>query len=389
MIRESVGRRNILVFSSLGGGGHVSAWNALRGALEGEHAIKRIDPFDTLLGPIDPIRRLSGGRLSGEGFYNLCMRRGWFGVASTLASRFGAPAMVRQAGDIERILFPYLDAEAPGFLISVIPFLNAILLHYSRTRGVPFLVLPVDLDARHYIVGFDPDAFDGVRPGGFLVALPFDDPAIRAVIAPAIPDRFVQVLGFPVRADFQEPKNRARLRAALGLPDSAPVVMILMGAAGSTRMVGWAEAAAAAGIPLHLLLCAGRNDRLRRQLEKIRLPDLVTRTVIGYTDRISDLMAASDLLLTKPGPGTIAEAVTLGLPMLLDASGSILAWERLGIDLVRRRGFGEAVPSRAEVGPLVRDWLGDGMRLEQCRASMAALPRYDCLGAVRTMVSKI
>lgn len=400
-------RPNILVFSSLGGGGHVSAWNAIRGSLEREYAIKRIDPFDTLLGPLDPIRRLSGDRLSGEGFYNFCMRRGWFGVASTLASRYGGPAMVRRAGEIERILFPHLDAQAPGFLISVIPFLNGILLRYARQRGVPLIVLPVDLDTRHYIVGLDRVAFDGTRPdetvppwhghdagkaaglgSRFLYALPFEDPAIRAVVAPVIPDRFVRVMGFPVRPDFLEPKNRAQLRAAYGLPESVPVVMMLMGAAGSARLSSWARAVAGAGIPLHLVLCAGHNERLRHELEHMPLPDIVTCTVVGFTHRISDLMAASDLLLTKPGPGTIAEALTLRLPMMLDASGSVLAWERLGVEFVRRREFGTSIRSRAEVGPLVRDWLSDRARLEAYRASIATLPQYDCLGAVRALVSE-
>lgn len=400
-------RPNVLVFSSLGGGGHLSAWHAIRASLERDYAIKRIDPFDTLLRSLDPIRRLSGDRLSGEGFYNFCMRRGWFGVASTLASRYGAPAMIRRAAEIERILFPYLDAQTPGFLISVIPFLNGILLRYARQRAVPLVVLPVDLDTRHYLVGLDRVAFDGTgpdesvppwdghdagkaaRPGrGFLYALPFEDPAIRAIVAPVIPDRFVRVMGFPVRPDFLEPKNRAQLRAAYGFPESVPVVMMLMGAVGSARLGSWARAVAGAGVPLHLVLCAGRNERLSDELEHMPLPAIVTRTVVGFTHRISDLMAASDLLLTKPGPSTIAEALTLRLPMMLDASGSVLAWERLGVEFVRRRGFGTAISSRADVGPLVRDWTSDAARLDACRASIATLPQYDCLGALRALVSE-
>ena len=39
--------------------------------------------------------------------------------------------------------------------------------------------------------------------------------------------------------------------------------------------------------------------------------------VWGYTDKVHELMKASDLLITKPGALTISEAFALGLPMLL------------------------------------------------------------------------
>ena len=62
-------------------------------------------------------------------------------------------------------------------------------------------------------------------------------------------------------------------------------------------------------LPLHILVCIGRNERLRRNINKILLPEDVSLTIIGFTDRIADFMAISDVLITKPGPGSVCEAL--------------------------------------------------------------------------------
>ena len=68
---------------------------------------------------------------------------------------------------------------------------------------------------------------------------------------------------------------------------------------------------------LRIVVIAGRNKKLRRKLEKFSLRSHHSIRIYEYTDRIPELMASSQLLITKPGALTISEALTMELPMIL------------------------------------------------------------------------
>src|SRR3972149_5676114 len=119
--------------------------------------------------------------------------------------------------------------------------------------------------------------------------------------------------------------------------------MMLMGAQGSRASYEFAKKIAKLKLPAHLLVCLGKNEELKSKINKIKFNSNISVTTIGFTSRISDLMAASDLILTKPGPNSISEAMYMNLPMILDGSTKILFWEKLNIKLVKANKLGLVV----------------------------------------------
>jgi 1,2-diacylglycerol 3-beta-galactosyltransferase len=83
----------------------------------------------------------------------------------------------------------------------------------------------------------------------------------------------------------------------------------------------------------------------------------------GFSDRIAELMKASDLLLTKPGPGSLAEAFHHGVPVVVTANAYTVPQERWNAVIVRERGLGMVVDDWREMpwaASLLRrnpDWL--------------------------------
>jgi processive 1,2-diacylglycerol beta-glucosyltransferase len=68
---------------------------------------------------------------------------------------------------------------------------------------------------------------------------------------------------------------------------------------------------------LQLIVVAGNNKKLLKWLQK-RKGRLIHKTLIyGFTDNIEELMSISDLIITKPGGITTAEALAMQLPMLI------------------------------------------------------------------------
>jgi UDP-N-acetylglucosamine:LPS N-acetylglucosamine transferase len=97
-------------------------------------------------------------------------------------------------------------------------------------------------------------------------------------------------------------------------------------------------------------------------------------TVMPFTDRVPDLMAVSDLIITKPGPGTITEAMAMRLPILIDSTTPILSWEKANIDLIMNYGIGDFIEDFEEVEPLIREFLYDSELRQKMQASYKKIP---------------
>ena len=68
-----------------------------------------------------------------------------------------------------------------------------------------------------------------------------------------------------------------------------------------------------------LVVICGHNIQTGNALRARKWPDSVRVVVKGFCENIDEYMAASDCLVTKAGPGTIAEAMIQGLPCVLSS----------------------------------------------------------------------
>jgi processive 1,2-diacylglycerol beta-glucosyltransferase len=145
--------------------------------------------------------------------------------------------------------------------------------------------------------------------------------AVRAgVVARGIaPDRVV-VSGLPVDPAFAMPPDRATLRAALALPADLPVVLVTGGMRGLLRGVGEAcEALAALDRPFVAITVCGDHRRLEARLRRRHRRDRRFR-ILGRVHDMARVMGAADLVVSKAGAMTCAEALALGRPLLLHRS---------------------------------------------------------------------
>ena len=66
-----------------------------------------------------------------------------------------------------------------------------------------------------------------------------------------------------------------------------------------------------------VLVVAGRNQKLRARIQAIPAAEGVRLTVFGFVNNMHDLMAASDVMITKPGGLTASEGMARSLPMIV------------------------------------------------------------------------
>jgi 1,2-diacylglycerol 3-beta-galactosyltransferase len=124
-------------------------------------------------------------------------------------------------------------------------------------------------------------------------------------------------------------------------------------------------------MPLHLIVVCGRNAPLQRRIEEIA-PGLPTPIMtLGFRDDVPELMRASDLLVTKAGPGAIAEASVSELPVVI--YDYIPGQERGNLQYVRTNGIGLVALTTPGVVSAVRRIVDNPALREQMRRRQAEL----------------
>jgi 1,2-diacylglycerol 3-beta-galactosyltransferase len=185
----------------------------------------------------------------------------------------------------------------------------------------------------------------------------------------------ISVAGQPVAPDFRERMaDSTALRAALGLNPELPVVLLMGGGDGMGRLEVTGRELALSNLPVQLLIVAGRNATVRENLEFIN-PRVPYMKVFGFVDNVPALMGASDMIITKAGPGTICEAFIAALPIIL--YDAVPGQEEGNVDYVVNKGAGAWCPSPFTVLKQVRQWIQVPEELSAARHASAALARPD------------
>jgi 1,2-diacylglycerol 3-beta-galactosyltransferase len=121
------------------------------------------------------------------------------------------------------------------------------------------------------------------------------------------------------------------------------------------------------GLKCQLVVVAGRNDTLRRQLEEAswNQPTLI----YGFRSDMPVLMAATDILVTKAGPATITEAGIAGLPVIL--YDAIPGQETGNVEHVVNNKIGVFAPTPQKISETLVDWLAEGPASLKARSERA------------------
>jgi 1,2-diacylglycerol 3-beta-galactosyltransferase len=179
------------------------------------------------------------------------------------------------------------------------------------------------------------------------------------------PDRVFRTSGMILNPRFyeQDPVDRKSGRAALGLDPDKPTAMIMFGGEGSGAMLPMVERLDRSGLDLQIIAICGKNHKLEAAMKA--MPHRIPLHVEGFTGEVPKFMQLSDFFIGKPGPGSISEAVAMGLPVIIESNSWTLPQERYNADWVRETGVGIAVHHfKAEIVEAVKTMLDPEQRFE-------------------------
>jgi len=358
-------RRHIHLVFFDAGGGHRNAATALQVQIERERLPLEVSlvNLQEVLDPLDILRKLTGIRI--QDMYNKMLRNGWtlgspqlMRILQLVVRTYHAPAV--------RVLEGFWKEHAPDMVVSLVPHFNRALKEsYEKAfPDRPFVTVLTDLAdyPKHFWIESQPQ---------YLVC--GTDHAVEQARSLGHLDGTVfRTSGMILHPRFYEPDplDLAGERKKLGLDPELPTGIVLFGGYGTWKMLDILRQLDQSPLKLQLILICGRNEKLAQALrgERTRVPIHVE----GFTTRIPYFMALSDFFIGKPGPGSISEALSKHLPVIIDCNAWTLPQERYNAQWVREQKVGLVVPSHRQVASAVAQLLKPG-ELVRFRARTAEM----------------
>ena len=184
----------------------------------------------------------------------------------------------------------------------------------------------------------------------------------------------IRVCGIPIDQSFTVKYDHEETRKKFNL-DDRPVVLIMGGGMGPTRMDEVAARLLESGQSLQIVALPGRDKKMGRKLAKLRNNEIASLYVVNWTDEIARLMQAADVLITKAGGLTLAEAVVCGVPLVL--FDSIPGPENVNASYFTTAGAAVMTPNSLETAEAAIDIVRNAQkRFEMAKsAATLALPK--------------
>jgi Glycosyltransferase family 28 C-terminal domain/Monogalactosyldiacylglycerol (MGDG) synthase len=357
-VQESEAVKTVELVFFDAGGGHRSAANALTEIVrrEGRPWDMQLMNLQELLDEMDVFRKLTGLRL--QDVYNLLLRKGWTLGSPTLMK--GMHVLIRMLHSKQvGLLSNYWRTKQPDMVVSVIPNFNRA-LYGAMQRVMPKVPLVTILtDMADY-----PPHFWIERQPQYLIC-GTEHAYQQAMALGHAPDRVFRTSGMILNPKYYEPVtvDRGPDRAALALDPARPTALMMFGGEGSAAMQEIARDLDASGLDVQIIAVCGKSGKLEAAMRA--MPRKIAMHVEGFTKEVPRLMRLADFFIGKPGPGSISEAVAMGLPVIIERNNWTLPQERYNADWVEEQKVGISLRSfRKEITGAVGRMLDSNTRCE-------------------------
>ena len=250
------------------------------------------------------------------------------------------------------VMWPYLRSavhqllkENPvDLIVSVHQLVNIPLLRSRLHLNKRFVTVVTDLVSTHSA---------WYHPGADLVIVP-TIPAREKALKSGLPTEKVMVIGQPIAEKYtNQTQNKIELRNRFDWDKDLLTVLLVGGGEGMGNLERHAMAINNSNLPIQLIIVAGRNQPLKSKLENQKW-NMPTK-IYAFVKEMPEFMQASDVLITKAGPGTISEAFISGLPLILYSK--MPGQEDGNVGYVTNQGAGIWAPNPELLVESLQNWI--------------------------------
>lgn len=168
-----------------------------------------------------------------------------------------------------------------------------------------------------------------------------------------VPPSRIKVLGLPIRPEFYEKvDNSEKIRKKLGIKPGH-TTLFTGGGDGGGNIYRIISELLGQKIDSQIIVVCGRNKKLQEKLSNLPIK------VLGYTEKMNEIMSLVDLVVTKAGPGVIEETITKGLPIII--IDYIHGQEKANIKYAQKRTRAYFQPNPQKVAEIIKREIKGGL----------------------------
>lgn len=235
-------------------------------------------------------------------------------------------------------------------------------LRRRRTLATPQITATTDFDTHRLWMNEPCDHYTTATAEGaaYLASFGVDPTRITAT-------------GIPIDPVFSRAKDRATCLRKHGLKGDRPIVLQLSGGFGVGPIEKLYRRILEIERPIEVVVVAGKNETVRKQLARVDVPRRHASKVMGFTTEIDELMCVADLVVSKPGGLTTSEVLARGAAMAI--VNPIPGQESRNSDYLLESGAAIKVGNLATLPMKLGTLLSDAARLDALKANARRIAR--------------
>ncbi len=349
----------VLILSTSHGASHLRASNALR------KAMLEVRPgIDVRV--VDALEHCAAWFRLYYDSYEIPLRLwpglwGWIESFQHQQSSTGPQWLYRRGA---RPLFAFIREYAPEIVVAAEVGMCELAALAKRESGLQFFLAGIELmDFNQAWIQPEVDLFIATHP----------DLGLELEHAGAPRDKVLSC-GMPIDPSFATLPSREAVRAKLQLDSSLPMLLVLFGGTGFGKPQVIVRELKRVRGPFQVIFVAGKNQKLEKEARRF-CRDLPNSRVLGWVDNMHEWMVAADLLLSKPGGGTLMEAAACGLPML--AHDPLPGNEQRTCRWIEKWQAGIWLKTPAQIAPVLEKLFASRPDLEYLRERARSIARPD------------
>eukprot|EP00871_Galdieria_phlegrea_P004854 jgi/Galph1/536/GphlegSOOS_G5161.1 len=359
----------VFLLYGAGGGGHLATAQAVYDLIKERHPEWQCLLFD--------VTDLAGCSFTGS-LYNMALEWDLVRVVGTLYSVAQVFRPLLEPVFSTKLKGRWKKLPAPDVVVSFVPFLNSaiidslpeahhltVMTDFINTKAHPWLQ-----DKRQIVLCGTVTAIQQAIEQGYDVS------HVKPISGMVVHSRFYQSLN----ANVVQLK-RSLIGASVCDINNSRNVLILIGAYPpyytTLSLVSYLCSHECSLSPVNVIVVCGGNVRLYETLSRMTKEEEGYQgklVVVGYTKRVADYMRISDLVISKPGPGVVAESSVMNVPLLiLCINEQMMEQEREVANWVIKHGIGRKIVKIEQVGMISKE------EIVQWRANMNKLGKNRAL----------
>jgi len=200
-----------------------------------------------------------------------------------------------------------------------------------------------------------------------------NDSTKATLISHGVDTARIKVSGIPIRQQHTQRVSRQEIVERLGLRPNLPKILVMGGSLGLGPMKSVIRRLDKLPQPFDMIVVTGSNAQLKGRLERRGRKLRHTTAVLGFVENVHELMEVSELIVTKPGGITTAEALVRQLPMII--INPIPGQEAKNTEFLLSHDVAVQARNAKDVFRFVDEFLRNPERLRRMRAAAQVLGR--------------